>query len=1108
MNKFKLLILWAFVLLGISTGKVSAQWNQVLTGQISLIDELSVVNKDVIWTKDQTGNSVSVSIDGGNSWTTRSFPTNLVNGGIGGLCAVSATTAYVVISQGAKGIYKTTDGGNSWTLQSGAFESTASFPDMIYFWNENEGVAIGDGYPNENFEIYTTTNGGNQWNRVSATDMPSGNYEWSYSSNQNLKVRDNSIYFLTSNGRIFKSANKGLNWSVINTPVENGQYLSFDFKDNANGILTSYNSPNDHSLYSTSDGGITWQRRDTTNCLRRLYYDSYHDVYFSVHHNYGMSYSRDNGASWTKHTSFDKSGINIVVPAPDGRLFAGGWSYVYNTINYEGVNLSLTKGEIKNNKTIDLTFSAIPDQTTAQEPSNYQIKYLEDNSLHLLSLQSATQDATDKRIIHLSMTDDLPLDTIYVYASNVKDNSGSEACKIFDQRIRLLNTRRSVQVNDAGTLYTFFTSAELKNIKELIVKGTIDARDFKLMRDSMKVLSNLDLTGANIAAYNGTEGTAAWWYSTEAQGPMRINPKTATTHATPLPNTSKQAAQSMTKYYPADEIPCFAFDIPDVRNGEWVTATLSKIALPNTVTSIGDYALSACEDLSVATYPNTIQSIGKGAFFGCSALPFVYIPASVTSIGSEAFIYCDSIYVDNANQNFSSEDGVLYDKMKTKLISCPSIRTGSFTIPSSVTSIGNWAFEYCYDLTSITLPSSLTTIGGGSFWDCTKLTSVSIPSTVNSIGPSAFAYCTGLTSLYANAANPPDVSSSATVFESVDTLRCILFVPTGSKALYRNANQWGSFMNVMDTNLNSFTDVTSLKPYYLIGLGDAKWNNSKSGLGASVFPLNLIKEKVYDSAGKGVYVYSGYIQASQDFKIIGNLGSWTDQWGLQNGIYIHNDSGSGNIKVPADGYYTIVLNSIDNLLEIEAINAPDKTYNSLNLMSEADNYSNGVSLTPVETVNNHTWYGTLTFNSDYSFGWGGAKFLADKDWSYSWGGISFPYGVGKYGENNIPYSKGTYTVLFNDLNGGYYFIDQLSTDIINGTVNDGIKIYPNPAIDYMTIETDKNVQSIELINLAGQTVRKYAYQKTISLSGIPSGSYLIRLNIEGIKQHLKQIVIR
>jgi len=132
-------------------------------------------------------------------------------------------------------------------------------------------------------------------------------------------------------------------------------------------------------------------------------------------------------------------------------------------------------------------------------------------------------------------------------------------------------------------------------------------------------------------------------------------------------------------------------------------------------------------------------------------LTSVTIPSSVTSIGGYPFYGCSSltsIVVDASNPAYSSLDGVLYNKDMTVLINYPGGKYGEFTIPGSVTIIGDSAFVFCYGLTSVTIPNSVTSIVGGAFYGCPGLTSVTIPDSVTSIGYEAFNSCTGLTCAY------------------------------------------------------------------------------------------------------------------------------------------------------------------------------------------------------------------------------------------------------------------------------------------------------------------------------------------------------------------------
>lgn len=139
------------------------------------------------------------------------------------------------------------------------------------------------------------------------------------------------------------------------------------------------------------------------------------------------------------------------------------------------------------------------------------------------------------------------------------------------------------------------------------------------------------------------------------------------------------------------------------------------------------------------------------AFYECRGLTSIEIPSSVTSIGNGAFKGCAqlrSINVEENNQSYCSEDGILFNKDKTELIQYPQRKGGTqYIIPSSVTSIGSNAFYWCDSLTSIEVPNGVMSIENGAFYCCRGLTSIKIPKGVTSIGNSTFFYCTGLANI-------------------------------------------------------------------------------------------------------------------------------------------------------------------------------------------------------------------------------------------------------------------------------------------------------------------------------------------------------------------------
>ena len=127
--------------------------------------------------------------------------------------------------------------------------------------------------------------------------------------------------------------------------------------------------------------------------------------------------------------------------------------------------------------------------------------------------------------------------------------------------------------------------------------------------------------------------------------------------------------------------------------------------------------------------------------------------------------------------------------------------------------------------------------------------------------------------------------------------------------------------------LMPYNEITPV-PYYIVGLGDGAWNNSTAGLGKSLIPLSVVAGNKYNAQGAGEYSFTGYFQASRTFKLIRDIGSWTEQWGNKGGDGINNliskaiaGEEPSNIKVPTDGYYTITLNSINNTLKVEASTA-------------------------------------------------------------------------------------------------------------------------------------------------------------------------------------------
>jgi len=306
-----------------------------------------------------------------------------------------------------------------------------------------------------------------------------------------------------------------------------------------------------------------------------------------------------------------------------------------------------------------------------------------------------------------------------------------------------------------GELYSTLSSDIMSRTTDLTIIGTIDARDFAVMRDKMPFLKRLDLTNITVSEYKGALGPI---------GPFNI-------------------------LYSANEIPNGAFAFRH---------DLVSIKLSSTITSIGDYVFNSC-GVKTITISSSIKNIGENAFVDCKTM---------ITVENENLIYssADGVLFDKSQDTL-----IHFPSIKTGNYIIPSsvnfIKTNAFhncsqlvslTISSSVNVIDHNAFGGCNGLTTIINSSNLKTIGSDAFWGCDKLNSITIPKTVTFIGSNAFAHCKSLKSIDSNTPIPIDLSNSNSVFLDINDTTCILNVPLGSKSLYENANQWKTFKNIIE----------------------------------------------------------------------------------------------------------------------------------------------------------------------------------------------------------------------------------------------------------------------------------------------------------------------
>lgn len=219
--------------------------------------------------------------------------------------------------------------------------------------------------------------------------------------------------------------------------------------------------------------------------------------------------------------------------------------------------------------------------------------------------------------------------------------------------------------------------------------------------------------------------------------------------------------------------------------------------IPNSVTSINDFAFDNCIGLKTFSIPEGVTSIGKSAFWQCTNLTSVSIPESVYSIGNAAFEGCKSLV--------------------------------SIKLPESITIIGDSTFRGCNSLTAISIPDGITSIGEEAFLNCMSLTSLIIPNNVERIGDYAFYGCSNLTTVQNNNKTPIDI----TQYVFTNREKATLIVPIGSKVAYENSLYWSDFKEIMEDNFNTglnliFDDIINANQIYTIG-GNPR-HNSKKGV--------------------------------------------------------------------------------------------------------------------------------------------------------------------------------------------------------------------------------------------------------------------------------------
>jgi photosystem II stability/assembly factor-like uncharacterized protein len=335
---------------------LQAQWTPqkiALPGDILGVYTFSAVDANTIWAAPYSYsacNKLIKTTDGGKTWEVVT-----VQGGEGlafaGMQALDENKVWVAMwpsgTSTDSAIFYSADGGKTWVQQETAFYKTCGYVSFLHFFNEKEGITVGD--PNGGlFEIYFTSNGGEKWEAIFSKNIPMPAIgETPVASN--FETFEDNIWFGTTEGRIFRSVDRGMSWTATD-PLWVGTTVSCAFQDGMNGLaLSSGNANQPPELMKTNDGGVSWIPMENIPPISGLieFIPESKDSYFiagtgQTGTDKGSAYSLNGGETWILVD--DLKHFSAVFVSPDFGFIGSDKNVLYK---WSGIRLEEEAEDVK-----------------------------------------------------------------------------------------------------------------------------------------------------------------------------------------------------------------------------------------------------------------------------------------------------------------------------------------------------------------------------------------------------------------------------------------------------------------------------------------------------------------------------------------------------------------------------------------------------------------------------------------------------------------------------------------------------------------------------------------------------------------------------------------